>query len=228
MRAAVAVPVTVKTRLGVDDHDSYEFVRDFVAEVAAAGCTTFIVHARKAWLSGLSPKQNREIPPLDYRARASLEARVSGAAHRHQRRFRHARGQRRAARARRRRHDRPRRVPGFVAARSPRRATCSAALPATEAEVLAAFERYVARELAARHAAARDDAAPARHAQRPSGRPPLAQELGRARRRQPRPRRSARARAARSRTALRALAASRVRRAPRYDRAHRRRAIPLQ
>jgi len=66
MRAAVAVPVTVKTRLGVDHHDSYEFVRDFVGEVAAAGCTTFIVHARKAWLSGLSPKQNREIPPLDY------------------------------------------------------------------------------------------------------------------------------------------------------------------
>ena len=66
MRAAVDVPVTVKTRLGVDHHDSYEFVRDFVAEVAAAGCTTFIVHARKAWLSGLSPKENREIPPLDY------------------------------------------------------------------------------------------------------------------------------------------------------------------
>jgi tRNA-dihydrouridine synthase A len=66
MRAAVAVPVTVKTRLGVDHHDSYEFVRDFVDEVAAAGCETFIVHARKAWLSGLSPKQNREIPPLDY------------------------------------------------------------------------------------------------------------------------------------------------------------------
>jgi tRNA-dihydrouridine synthase A len=66
MRAAVDVPVTVKTRLGVDEHDSYEFVRDFVATVAAAGCDTFIVHARKAWLSGLSPKQNREIPPLDY------------------------------------------------------------------------------------------------------------------------------------------------------------------
>jgi tRNA-dihydrouridine synthase A len=66
MRAAVDVPVTVKTRLGVDDHDSYEFAHDFIAEVAAAGCTTFVVHARKAWLSGLSPKQNREIPPLDY------------------------------------------------------------------------------------------------------------------------------------------------------------------
>jgi tRNA-dihydrouridine synthase A len=66
MRAAVTVPVTVKTRLGVDEHDSYEFLRDFVAEVAAAGCGTFIVHARKAWLTGLSPRENREIPPLDY------------------------------------------------------------------------------------------------------------------------------------------------------------------
>jgi tRNA-dihydrouridine synthase A len=62
----VGVPVTVKMRLGVDDHDSYEFARDFVGEVAAAGCEVFIVHARKAWLSGLSPKENREIPPLDY------------------------------------------------------------------------------------------------------------------------------------------------------------------
>lgn len=66
MRAAVAMPVTVKTRLGVDHHDSYEFVRDFVGAVAAAGCDTFVVHARKAWLSGLSPRENREIPPLDY------------------------------------------------------------------------------------------------------------------------------------------------------------------
>jgi tRNA-dihydrouridine synthase A len=66
MRAAVGVPVTVKTRLGVDDHDSYDFLHAFVTRVAAAPCDTFIVHARKAWLSGLSPKQNREIPPLDY------------------------------------------------------------------------------------------------------------------------------------------------------------------
>jgi tRNA-dihydrouridine synthase A len=85
MRAAVDVPVTVKTRLGVDHHDSYEFVRDFVGEVAAAGCGTFIVHARKAWLSGLSPKQNREIPPLDYgrvqrlkREHAALEIVING------------------------------------------------------------------------------------------------------------------------------------------------------
>ncbi|HEX5045806.1 MAG TPA: tRNA dihydrouridine(20/20a) synthase DusA [Gammaproteobacteria bacterium] len=66
MRAAVAVPVTVKTRLGVDDHDSYEFLCELVTRVIAAGCGTLIVHARKAWLKGLSPKQNREIPPLDY------------------------------------------------------------------------------------------------------------------------------------------------------------------
>jgi tRNA-dihydrouridine synthase A len=63
---AVDVPVTVKHRIGVDDFDSYEFLTDFVGTVAAAGCETFIVHARKAWLKGLSPKQNREIPKLDY------------------------------------------------------------------------------------------------------------------------------------------------------------------
>ena len=66
MRAAVDVPVTVKTRLGVDDRDSYEFLSEFVRTLADAGCETVIVHARKAWLKGLSPKQNREIPPLDY------------------------------------------------------------------------------------------------------------------------------------------------------------------
>lgn len=66
MRAAVSIPVTVKTRLGVDHDDSYDFLQRFVATVVAAGCRTLIVHARKAWLSGLSPKQNREVPPLDY------------------------------------------------------------------------------------------------------------------------------------------------------------------
>jgi tRNA-dihydrouridine synthase A len=66
MITAVRVPVTVKTRLGVDDCDSYEYLHGFVARLAAAGCRTLIVHARKAWLSGLSPKENREIPPLDY------------------------------------------------------------------------------------------------------------------------------------------------------------------
>ena len=62
----VSVPVTVKHRIGIDKSDSYEFVRDFVGAVAQAGCNTFIVHARSAWLKGLSPKENREVPPLRY------------------------------------------------------------------------------------------------------------------------------------------------------------------
>ena len=62
----VDVPVTVKHRIGIDKTESYEFVRDFVGAVSDAGCSTFIVHARNAWLKGLSPKQNREIPPLRY------------------------------------------------------------------------------------------------------------------------------------------------------------------
>jgi tRNA-dihydrouridine synthase A len=66
MRARVRVPVTVKTRLGVDEHDSYEFLHAFARRVVDVGCRTLIVHARKAWLDGLSPKQNREVPPLDY------------------------------------------------------------------------------------------------------------------------------------------------------------------
>lgn len=61
-----ALPVTVKTRVGIDDRDSYPQLAAFIETVAAAGCGTFIVHARKAWLQGLSPKQNREIPPLNY------------------------------------------------------------------------------------------------------------------------------------------------------------------
>jgi len=66
MSSAVDLPITVKTRVGIDDQDSYGFLSDFVGEVAEAGCETFIIHARKAWLTGLSPKENREIPPLDY------------------------------------------------------------------------------------------------------------------------------------------------------------------
>ncbi|MDB5731078.1 MAG: TIM-barrel protein yjbN family [Variovorax sp.] len=62
----VSVPVTVKHRIGIDKTESYEFVRDFVGTVSEAGCRTFIVHARNAWLQGLSPKQNREVPPLRY------------------------------------------------------------------------------------------------------------------------------------------------------------------
>ncbi|MEP5568909.1 MAG: tRNA dihydrouridine(20/20a) synthase DusA [Halioglobus sp.] len=66
MRDACTLPVTVKHRIGIDDMDSYQQMLDFVSPVAEAGCEVFIVHARKAWLKGLSPKENREIPPLVY------------------------------------------------------------------------------------------------------------------------------------------------------------------
>ncbi|MDH5358295.1 MAG: tRNA dihydrouridine(20/20a) synthase DusA [Gammaproteobacteria bacterium] len=66
MQAEVTIPITVKTRLGIDDFDSYEFLTDFISQVADAGCDIFIMHARKAWLQGLSPKENRDVPPLDY------------------------------------------------------------------------------------------------------------------------------------------------------------------
>jgi tRNA-dihydrouridine synthase A len=66
MQAVVAIPVTVKSRVGIDHHDSYEELAHFIQTVASAGCRTFIIHARKAWLNGLSPKQNREIPSLRY------------------------------------------------------------------------------------------------------------------------------------------------------------------
>lgn len=66
MRDAVSVPVTVKHRIGIDRSESYDLVRDFVGAVHAAGCEVFIVHARNAWLKGLSPRENREVPPLRY------------------------------------------------------------------------------------------------------------------------------------------------------------------
>ena len=66
MRNATDLPVTVKHRLGIDHQDSYEELLEFVQTVAEGGCRHFVVHARKAWLSGLSPKQNRDIPPLNY------------------------------------------------------------------------------------------------------------------------------------------------------------------
>jgi len=85
MIRAVDVPVTVKTRIGVDATDSFEHLLAFVDAVAAAGCRSFAIHARKAWLQGLSPKQNREVPPLDYdrvyrlkQARPELEIVLNG------------------------------------------------------------------------------------------------------------------------------------------------------
>ena len=73
MQDVVSVPVTVKHRIGIDRVEDYAFVRDFVGTVAQAGCEVFIVHARNAWLDGLSPKDNREIPPLRYALVAQLK-----------------------------------------------------------------------------------------------------------------------------------------------------------
>jgi tRNA-dihydrouridine synthase A len=66
MGSAVSIPVTVKMRIGIDHRDSYQALAAFVSQVAEQGCDSFIVHARKAWLTGLSPKQNRDLPPLRY------------------------------------------------------------------------------------------------------------------------------------------------------------------
>jgi tRNA-dihydrouridine synthase A len=66
MQNAVSIRVTVKHRIGIDHQDDYQDMAKFVSTIAATGCKTFIVHARKAWLKGLSPKENREVPPLDY------------------------------------------------------------------------------------------------------------------------------------------------------------------
>lgn len=73
MAAAVKIPVTVKCRIGVDDCDDLPFLMNFIETVKAAGCGTFIIHARKAWLNGLSPKENREIPPLRYDIAAAVK-----------------------------------------------------------------------------------------------------------------------------------------------------------
>jgi tRNA-dihydrouridine synthase A len=85
MKAAVAVPVTVKCRIGVDDQDAEEALADLAERVAAAGTDALIVHARKAWLKGLSPKENRDVPPLDYdrvhrlkRSRPTLPVGING------------------------------------------------------------------------------------------------------------------------------------------------------
>jgi tRNA-dihydrouridine synthase A len=73
MQNAVNIPVTIKHRIGIDEMEDYEGMLNFVETVAATGCRTFIVHARKAWLKGLSPKENREIPPLQYEKVAQLK-----------------------------------------------------------------------------------------------------------------------------------------------------------
>jgi tRNA-dihydrouridine synthase A len=78
MKTKVNIPVTIKTRIGIDDLDSYEFLCQFINTVSQAGCETFIIHARKAWLHGLSPRQNREIPPLKYETVYNLKSDFPG------------------------------------------------------------------------------------------------------------------------------------------------------
>jgi tRNA-dihydrouridine synthase A len=85
MKTACSIPVTVKHRIGIDDMESYESMLAFIDPIAQAGCETFIIHARKAWLQGLSPKENRDIPPLNYdwvyrakRDRPDLEIIING------------------------------------------------------------------------------------------------------------------------------------------------------
>ena len=74
MADAVSVPVTVKCRIGIDDSDDFSFLNSFIGGVSKAGCQKFIIHARKAWLKGLSPKENREVPPLRYDIAAQIRA----------------------------------------------------------------------------------------------------------------------------------------------------------
>jgi tRNA-dihydrouridine synthase A len=78
MLDAVSIPVTVKHRIGIDRSEDYGFVLDFVGAVHEAGCQVFIVHARNAWLKGLSPKENREVPPLRYEVVYRLDAAAAG------------------------------------------------------------------------------------------------------------------------------------------------------
>ena len=73
MADAVSIPVTVKCRIGIDDSDDFSFLNSFIEGVSKAGCQKFIIHARKAWLKGLSPKENREVPPLRYDIAAQIK-----------------------------------------------------------------------------------------------------------------------------------------------------------
>ena len=89
MKAAVKMPVTVKCRIGIDEQDPEQSLFGFAAAVKAAGADALIVHARKAWLKGLSPRENREVPPLDYGIVHRLKAAHPDLADHHQWRHRH-------------------------------------------------------------------------------------------------------------------------------------------
>ncbi len=74
MKDVVDIPVTIKCRIGIDDSEDYQFLHDFIEKISKAGCEKFIIHARKAWLKGLSPKENREVPPLRYDIAEQIKA----------------------------------------------------------------------------------------------------------------------------------------------------------
>jgi tRNA-dihydrouridine synthase A len=144
MQAAVAVPVTVKCRSASTTRTTTDSLFGFVDAVAAAGCRTFVVHARKAWLQGLSPKENREVPPLRYDWCIGSSASGPDAADRDQRRHRQTRPRCRSIWPRRRRDDRPRRLSRPLPAAPPgSRAVRARAPPRARDELLRALRPYV-------------------------------------------------------------------------------------
>ena len=159
IRAAVAIPATVKCRLGVDEQDPDEALFALVDACAAAGVTVFVVHARKAWLKGLSPKENREIPPLDYplvwrlkRERPDLTIVINGG-------IASAGRGRGAPGARRRRHAGPRRLPRARRARRSGPAAVRRSADVTPRDRRRALPALRPRRAGARHASRRHDPA---------------------------------------------------------------------
>ena len=148
MVAACDVPVTVKCRLGVDDDHDYDRFLAFIDTVAAAGCRMFVVHARNAWLKGLSPKENREVPPLRYDWAYRLKRERPDSAGHRQRRHRDGDRSDGAPGACRRRDARPRGVPRSLPAASARCRAGSAATLRTRGELLRAMRPYVEDQLA--------------------------------------------------------------------------------
>ena len=149
MKAAVKIPVTVKCRLGIDEQDPDQALFAFAAAVKAAGADALIVHARKAWLKGLSPRENREVPPLDYAIVHRLKTRASGFRDRAQWRHRQPGAGEGATRACGRRDDGTRGLSGAVAAAGGRStAVRRAGAVRMPKEPALALIPYIERELA--------------------------------------------------------------------------------
>ena len=147
----MAVPVTVKCRIGVDEQEPRGGSVRLVADASkAAGAAAVVVHARKAWLEGLSPKDNRDIPPLDYALVHALKRAHPDLADRDQRRPRRPRRRAGATRGGRRRHARPRRLSEAGTASVRRSGLFGEPAPVADAfEAIEAYMPYIARELGA-------------------------------------------------------------------------------